>query len=138
MITRQVVLPSCIALVLMGLGAGCGKAEPCDQEICVRITNQHQEGGSPAEIAFPDQSSKEGGELGVRSQDGRPISSLSFGAVTDWFFWADGASSASSPGFVVFEARTSAAESWSAPQRYSFSGLPSSMLKGQRYELVVR
>ena len=124
---------SCLLLpILVALLAGCGANGPCDGKACVRVTNQHQELGSPAEIHFDRPGAMSVGQLAI------PVDGLAFAHSTDWFDPADGALERCGPLVVMFEARTDPSQPWSPSQVYEFSNQPSCFVQNQRYELVVR
>ena len=124
---RLKTLLSFVAIVA-GFLPGCGGNGPCDNRICLRVTNQHQELGVPMDVQLDNRTAY----LHV------PVTQLGFGRSTDWFESFDGASTACESLQVVFEARADATKQWSSSQVYEFSDQPSCFVQNQKYDLVLR
>jgi hypothetical protein len=124
-----VLVFSIAAIAFLGCDEGGGA---CDGKICVRVTNQHEEAGAPAQVQFEKPGSMSVGQLSV------PVDVLEFGASTEYFDPSDGAARQCTLFQVVFEARSDSTQAWSATQVYSFSDQPSCFEKGHTYDLVMR
>ena len=117
-----------LAAIGTGFLPGCGGNGPCDNRICLRVTNQHQELGVAMEVQLDNRT----GYMYV------PVTLLAFDRSTDWFESFDGASTACESLEVVFEARSDATQPWSSTNVYEFSDQPACFVQNQKYDLVLR